>query len=61
MDKPNKGRTITIKIDGKKRPIKNKQEPTIERKREQPQSSVTEQVDLEAAAAQGTSIRWRRF
>ncbi len=63
MDKPNKGRTITIKIDGKERPIKNKQEPAIERKREQTQPSVTEQVDLEAAAAKepasdGEDFEW---
>lgn len=63
MDKPNKGRTVIIKINGKERPIKNKQESAMERKREQTQSPETAKVNLEAAAAKepapdGEDFEW---
>jgi stage II sporulation protein B len=63
MDKPNQRRTITIKIDGKERPMKNRQESVIERNREQTQSPISDQVNLEAAAAkepaaEGEDFEW---
>lgn len=49
MDKPNKGSTITIKINGKERPMKNKQESI--REQEKAKSATANHVEMESAAA----------
>ena len=61
MDKQNKRRTITIKINGKERPMKNRQEPVSECNREQTQSRISEQVNLEAAAAKESAVEGEDF